>query len=190
MGLAVSLVSGDRESTVTQIARAVGIDDKHAAATPDAKRAFVAALQARGAVVAMIGDGINDAPGLARADVSIALGNAAALTQWTADAVVIGGDLARVAFAFRAARRTFRVIRQNLGWALVYNVVAIPLAVSDHLSPLAAAIGMSVSSLIVVGNAWRLSRMNRIEPAAAPPANVIAQWSPTVRYRAPGAAIR
>jgi len=190
MGVAVSLVSGDRESTVTQIAQAAGIDDKHAAATPEAKRAFVAALQARGAVVAMIGDGVNDAPGLARADVSIALGNAAALTQWTADAVVIGGDLARVAFAFRAARRTFRVIRQNLGWALVYNVVAIPLAVSDHLSPLAAAVGMSVSSLVVVGNAWRLSRMSRIEPAEAPPSTTDAQWSPTVRYHAPSAAIR
>jgi Cu2+-exporting ATPase len=190
MGLAASLVSGDRASTVAQIARAVGIDDWHAATTPDAKRAFVAALQARGAVVAMVGDGINDAPGLARADVSIALGNAAALTQWTADVVVIGGDLARVAFAFRAARRTFRIIRENLAWALVYNVVAIPLAVSDHLSPLAAAVGMSVSSLVVVGNAWRLSRMNALETVAAQPSAPDARWSPTVRYHAPGAAIR
>jgi len=189
MGLRVSLVSGDRESTVAQIAQAVGIDDQHAATKPDAKRAFVAALQARGAVVAMIGDGLNDAPGLARADVSIALGNAAALTQWTADAVMIGGDLARIAFAFRAARRTFRVIRENLGWALVYNLLAIPLAVSDHLSPLAAAVGMSVSSLVVVGNAWRLAGMNRIEPADAPPSMADAQWSSTVRYHAPSAAI-
>jgi Cu2+-exporting ATPase len=190
MGLAVSLVSGDRESTVTQIARAVGIVDSHAGATPDAKRAFIATLQARGAVVAMVGDGINDAPGLARADVSIALGNAATLTQWTADVVVIGGDLARVAFAFRAARRTFRVIRENLGWALVYNVVAIPLAVTDHLSPLAAAVGMSVSSLVVVGNAWRLSRMNRLETRTELPSTADAQWSPTLRYHAPSAATR
>jgi len=112
------------------------------------------------------------------------------LTQWTADVVVIGGNLARVTFAFRAARQTFRVIRENLGWALVYNVVAIPLAVSDHLSPLAAAVGMSVSSLVVVGNAWRLSRMSRIEPAEAPPSTTDAHWSPTVRYHAPSAAIR
>jgi Cu2+-exporting ATPase len=190
MGLHVSLVSGDRESTVMQIARAVGIDDWHAAASPDAKRAFVGALQARGAIVAMVGDGINDAPGLARANVSIALGNAATLTQWTADAVVLGGDLTRVAFALRAARRTFRVIRENLVWALGYNLVAIPLAASDHLSPLAAAVGMSVSSLVVVGNAWRLSRMSRIELPVVRPSPADARWSPTVRYHAPGTVIR
>jgi len=190
MGLRVSLVSGDRESTVMQIARAAGIDDWHAAASPDSKRAFVGALQALGAVVAMVGDGINDAPGLARANVSIALGNAATLTQWTADAVVLGGDLTRISFALRAARQTFRVIRQNLGWALAYNIVAIPLAASDHLSPLAAAVGMSVSSLVVVGNAWRLSRMSRIEPSVARPSPADAHWSPTARYHAPSTANR
>jgi len=175
---------------VMQIARAAGIDDWHAAASPDSKRAFVGALQALGAVVAMVGDGINDAPGLARANVSIALGNAATLTQWTADAVVLGGDLTRISFALRAARQTFRVIRQNLGWALAYNIVAIPLAASDHLSPLAAAVGMSVSSLVVVGNAWRLSRMSRIEPSVARPSPADAHWSPTARYHAPSTANR
>jgi Cu2+-exporting ATPase len=169
-GLDVSLVSGDRAATVAHVAQCVGIADWHAGATPDDKRSYIEALQRRGAIVAMVGDGINDAPGLARADVSLALGSAATLTQWTADAVVLGDDLARVAFALEAARRTFGVIRQNLGWALAYNVVAIPLAVSGHLSPLAAAIGMSLSSLVVVGNAWRLSRLVRDESAdlAAP----------------------
>ena len=169
-GIGVSIVSGDRPGAVAHFARAVCVDDWHGDAKPDDKRAFVAALQRRGATVAMVGDGVNDAPGLARADVSIALGSAAALTQWTADAVVLGDDLARVAFALRAARRTFRVIRQNLGWALAYNLVAIPLAASGHLSPLAAAIGMSASSLLVVGNAWRLSRMGREDGAADRPA--------------------
>jgi Cu2+-exporting ATPase len=193
MRLHVLLVSGDREATVRQAADAAGISDWRAGASPDDKRACVAALQAQGAVVAMVGDGINDAPGLARANVSIALGNAATLTQWTADVVVLGGDLERVAVALRAARRTFRVIRQNLGWALAYNIVAIPLAVSDHLSPLAAAVGMSVSSLVVVGNAWRLSRTNRIEDEPDRSHGVTSietTWSPAAGSRSPLAAAR
>jgi Cu2+-exporting ATPase len=161
MGLRVSMLSGDREATVRHVAAALGIDDWRASASPDDKRAYVGALQAQGAIVAIVGDGINDAAALARADLSIALGNAATLTQWTADAVVLGSDLARIAFALRAARQTFRVIRQNIGWAIGYNVIAIPLAACDLLSPLAAAVGMSVSSLVVVGNAWRLSRLGR-----------------------------
>ena len=173
-GLGVTIVSGDRPAAVAHFARAVGIDGWHGDAKPDDKRAIIATLQRRGETVAMVGDGVNDAPGLARADVSIALGSAAALTQWTADAVVLGDDLARVAFALQAARRTFRIIRQNLGWALVYNLVAIPLAASGHLSPLAAAVGMSASSLLVVGNAWRLSRMAReggdVHPVPVDPA--------------------
>jgi Cu2+-exporting ATPase len=159
LGLHVSILSGDCAAAVAHVAGAIGVADWRADAAPDFKRASIAALQEQGAVVAMIGDGVNDAPSLARADVSMALGNAAALTQWTADVVVLGDHLARVAYAFSAARRTFRVIRQNLGWALVYNAIAIPFAAAGYLSPLAAAAGMSASSLLVVGNAWRLSRL-------------------------------
>jgi len=155
-GIGVSIVSGDHAGAVRRVAKAVGVDEWHADARPDAKQSIVASLQRRGAVVAMVGDGINDAPGLARADVSLTLGSAAALAQWTADVVVLGDELDGVAFALQAARRAFRVIRQNLAWALAYNAVAIPLAATGHLSPLAAAAGMSASSLIVVGNAWRL----------------------------------
>jgi len=155
-GIGVSIVSGDHAGAVRRVAKAMGVDEWHADARPDAKQSIVASLQRRGAVVAMVGDGINDAPGLARADVSLTLGSAAALAQWTADVVVLGDELDGVAFALRAARRAFRVIRQNLAWALAYNAVAIPLAATGHLSPLAAAAGMSASSLIVVGNAWRL----------------------------------
>jgi Cu2+-exporting ATPase len=166
-GLAVSIVSGDRAPAVERVARAVGVDDWHADAAPEDKQSIVASLQRRGGVVAMIGDGINDAPGLARADVSLTFGSAATLTQWTADAIVLGDDLAGVAFALRMARRTFRVIRQNVGWALVYNAIAIPLAATGHLSPLVAAVGMSASSLVVVGNAWRLSHPARVRSASA-----------------------
>jgi Cu2+-exporting ATPase len=159
MGIAVSLVSGDRRATVEHVARSVGIDAWEADAAPETKRAFVAARQREKSVVAMIGDGINDAPSLAQADVSLSLGSASALTQWTADIVVLGQDLRAVGVAFQAARRSFRVIRQNLTWAFIYNAVAIPLAATGHLTPLAAALGMSASSILVVANAWRLTRL-------------------------------
>jgi len=171
-GLQVAILSGDRAANVASAARAVGVADWRADATPEDKRSFVAALQRRGGVVAMIGDGINDAPSLARADVSIAQGEAAAFTQWNADVIVVGDDLGAAAFALAAARRTFRVIRQNLGWALVYNLLAIPLAATGHLSPLLAAAGMSASSLIVVANAWRLSRLVPSRPPARAPFSI------------------
>jgi P-type Cu2+ transporter len=159
MGVAVALVSGDRRATVEHVARSAGIDDWHSDAGPEAKRAYIAARQRDGRIVAMVGDGINDAPSLAQADVSLSLGRATALTQWTADIVVLGDDLRDVGVAIRTARRSFRVIRQNLIWAFAYNAIAIPLAATGHLTPLAAALGMSASSILVVANAWRLTRI-------------------------------
>ncbi|HSC22157.1 MAG TPA: heavy metal translocating P-type ATPase [Casimicrobiaceae bacterium] len=167
-GLRVSILSGDRAANVAHVAAAVGVASWRAEATPQDKRAHVAMLQRNGAVVAMAGDGINDAPSLACADVSIAHGSAAPFTQWTADVVVPGGDLGAIGFTLGAARRTFRVIRENVAWALVYNAVAIPLAATGHLTPLVAAAGMSASSLFVVANALRLAR---VAPAAATPAH-------------------
>jgi P-type Cu2+ transporter len=158
--VAVSILSGDDPATVVHVASKVGIANVRAGAPPEDKQAFIAALQQRGDVVAMIGDGVNDAPGLARADVSIAFGDAATLARWTADIVVPGDDAKRIALALDTARRTFRVVRENLGWALVYNAVAIPLAALGFLSPLAAAAGMSASSLAVVVNAARLARVD------------------------------
>ncbi len=158
LGLRVTVLSGDREAPVRRIAQDAGIAHWRADARPADKRAFIEARQREGATIAMIGDGINDAPALAQADVSVALGQASALAQWTADIVVLGDDVGKVGNAFAMARRTFAVIRQNLGWAAAYNVIAIPLAVTGHVSPLAAAIGMSVSSLVVVANALRLMK--------------------------------
>jgi Cu2+-exporting ATPase len=176
-GIAVSLLSGDRVATVRGVAQAVGIVDYRGDARPDDKRARIAELQRGGAIVAMIGDGINDAPGLALANVSLSFGSAATLTQWTADVVVLGDDLPQVAEAIIHARRTFRVIRQNLGWAFAYNLVAIPLAATGQLSPLAAALGMSLSSLLVVANTLRLLRGTRADDA---PANTTAAPITTV----------
>ena len=159
MGIGVSMLSGDRTPTVAHVAHSIGIGEFRGDAQPAAKLAEVASLQRAGAVVAMVGDGVNDAPSLARADVSLSFGSAATLTQWTADIVLAGDDLRGVVVSIAQARRMVRVIRQNLAWAFAYNVVAIPLAATGQLTPLAAAIGMSLSSLLVVANALRLARV-------------------------------
>jgi Cu2+-exporting ATPase len=159
LGITPVLLSGDRAVTVAVAAAACGIADARGDATPEDKRAAIAALQAGGAVVAMAGDGINDAPGLAQAQVSVSLGSATPLAQWTADVVVLSDALPRIGEAIAHARRTFRVVRQNLGWAFVYNAIAIPAAAFGYVTPLAAAAGMSLSSLVVVGNALRVARI-------------------------------
>ena len=155
MGIGVSLWSGDRPATVAHVAQQVGIADFRGNAMPADKLDHVASLQQKGDVVAMVGDGINDAPSLAGANVSLSFGSAATLTQWTADVILADDDLRGVAESVARARKTLRVIRQNLGWAFGYNLVAIPLAATGQLSPLAAALGMSLSSLFVVANALR-----------------------------------
>jgi Cu2+-exporting ATPase len=160
MGVVPMILSGDRSATVEAVAAQVGIAGARGDAAPEDKRAAVAKLQAAGAVVAMIGDGINDAPSLAQANVSLSLGSATPLAQWTADIVVLRDDLQLVAGTLAHARRTFRVVRENLGWAFVYNAIAIPAAALGYVSPLAAAAGMSISSIVVVANALRVARMN------------------------------
>jgi Cu2+-exporting ATPase len=157
-GIATHLASGDAALRVDALARALSIDTARARQTPEDKLAFVRALQDAGRVVAMVGDGINDAPVLAGADVSIAIGSGAALAQRAADVVVTGGSLARIAGAVSLARRTRAVVRQNVGWALAYNVLALPAAVLGLVPPWMAALGMSLSSLAVTLNALRLAR--------------------------------
>jgi len=173
-GVVPMLLSGDRAETVASLAAALGIDHARGDASPLDKRAAVAALQAQGAVVAMVGDGINDAPSLAQAQVSVTLGSATPLAQWTADVVVLCDDLPRIAEAIRHARRTMRVVRENLGWAFVYNAIAIPAAALGFVTPLAAALGMSMSSLVVVANALRVARIAGSGKRAVPAATVCA----------------
>jgi Cu2+-exporting ATPase len=159
LGVTPVLLSGDRTVSVAAAAGALGIATARGEQLPDDKRAAIARLQADGAVVAMAGDGINDAPALAQAQVSVSLGSATPLAQWTADVVVLSDQLPRIADAIAHARWTMRVVRQNLAWASAYNAIAIPAAALGLVSPLVAAIGMSASSLVVVGNALRLSRL-------------------------------
>jgi P-type Cu2+ transporter len=157
-GLTVHLLSGDRALRVKNVAQELGINDGHtlAAQTPSQKLAYLEQLRKAGCHVAMIGDGVNDAPVLAAADVSIAMASGADLPRLTADAVLLSPKLATIVGAFQLARRTKRVIQQNFVWAILYNLIAIPLALVNVINPAWAAIGMGVSGLIVVLNSMRL----------------------------------
>jgi len=157
-GIALHLSSGDAQASVARFASALGLADAHARQTPEDKLACVRTLQQQGRVVAMVGDGLNDAPVLAGADVSIAIGDGTALAQRAADLVLTSPSLARVPEAIALARRTRRVIRQNLAWAVAYNLLALPLAAAGLVTPWLAALGMALSSLTVTLNALRLSR--------------------------------
>ena len=154
-GLRLHLVSGDDPALVEVLARRLGIESYAGGATPQDKFAFAERLQREGRVVAMIGDGLNDAPVLARADVSIAMGGGADAARLQADLVLLGERLGGVAEAFGTARAAMRVVRQNFGWALAYNAAALPLAAAGLIGPWEAALGMSASSFVVVLNAMR-----------------------------------
>jgi Cu2+-exporting ATPase len=160
-GLEVQVLSGDSAHAVERVARTLGIAQARGGCSPDDKLQAMRALQARGHSVAMVGDGLNDAPVLAGAQVSFALGQAVPLAQAQSDFVLMASELMPVANTVLLARRTMRVVRQNLGWALVYNAVCVPLAVAGLLPAWAAGLGMAASSLLVVGNALRLSRVER-----------------------------
>jgi Cu2+-exporting ATPase len=143
---------------VRSLAACLGITRVEAGASPQRKQEYVRELQSRGARVAMVGDGVNDAPVLAQANVSVAMDGGADLAQLRADAVLLSGSLADLVNAVEVARHTRRVMVQNVAWALGYNLVAVPLAILGLVTPLAAAIGMAASSIVVVGNASRLRR--------------------------------
>ena len=158
-GKHVILLSGDQQSVTQAIAAELGIPAAYGEFLPEQKLDFVRRLQGEGAVVAMVGDGINDAAVLRAADVSFAMGSGAALAQSHADTVLLSGRLASVREAAQAATQTMRVIRQNLAWATLYNVLAIPAAGLGLLTPWLSGIGMSLSSALVVANALRLRRI-------------------------------
>ncbi len=160
-GLQVAVVSGDRRPAVVSVARLVGIDRAVAEVFPEGKVEEIRRLQAEGRRVAFVGDGVNDAPALAQADVGIALGTGTDVAIEAGHVLVLGGDVRLVPEALHLARKTFWVIAQNLTWAFAYNVLMIPLAVAGKISPLVAAAAMAGSSVTVVGNAVRLRRFGR-----------------------------
>jgi len=159
-GIQIHLLSGDAAITVDSFAKEVGILHSAARQNPDQKQAYLKALQSQGHSIAMIGDGINDALVLASADVSIAMGSGAAIAQRSADMIICGEKLDRLLAARAIAIKTQAIIRQNLGWALLYNLVGIPVTAMGFIHPGFAALGMVTSSLLVSVNALRLRKVS------------------------------
>ena len=157
-GVKLHILSGDAQQAVDDVARRLGIPDAHGGLVPEGKHAFLRRLQADGETIAMVGDGVNDAPVLAQAQVSVAMGGGADLARANADVVLLGSDLGALPQGVGIARRTLAVVRQNLAWSFAYNFIAIPLAMFGWITPWMAGIGMSASSLLVVLNALRLQR--------------------------------
>jgi Cu2+-exporting ATPase len=157
LGVQTWLLSGDRPAAAQQVGQAVGVDHVIAGASPEQKLAEVIALQGRGLHLAMVGDGLNDGPVLARADTSFALGHAAPLAQAQSDYVIQSGQVMDVVHTLTLARDTMRIVRQNLLWAAGYNAVCVPLALLGYMPPWLAGLGMAGSSLLVILNALRLA---------------------------------
>lgn len=156
-GIQTLLLSGDREQAVTSMAEHVGIQDYHAAMTPIEKTQKLETLKAKGHRVLMVGDGLNDAPSLAAADISISPSSALDIAQNTADIVFQGEELGAILTVWQTAKQSTMLVKENFALAVVYNIIAIPLAVLGYVTPLVAAIAMSGSSLLVIGNSFRLN---------------------------------
>ena len=153
------LLTGDAAAPSARVAEVTGITDVQSRMRPEQKLAYIREQEAAGRVVAMVGDGLNDSPVLAGAAVSVAMGTAAQLSKFNADIVLTSNSLDVLRRGLAQAKKTTSVIRQNLSWALMYNVIAIPAAAAGYVAPWMAAIGMSLSSLLVVLNSRRLRRL-------------------------------
>jgi len=156
MGIRIVMLTGDHENSAYHVARAVGIEEVHARLLPQEKALFVKTEQEKGHIVVMAGDGINDAIALAQSNIAIAMGNGTDIAISVSDVVLMDEKPQSIYDAYRISRRTYRAVKENLSLSLLYNAIAIPLAVSGYVTPLVAALSMSLSSLVVVGNSMRI----------------------------------
>ena len=152
------ILTGDKKEAAHLLAEQIGIDEVYAEVLPEDKTHIIKSLQDKGEIVCMLGDGINDAPAIAQADVGVAMGTGTDIVMETGDIILVKGDLRKLNQTFSLAKKTFRKIRQNLFWASIYNLIAIPLAIFGVLHPVLAEAAMAISSINVVGNSNRLSR--------------------------------
>jgi Cu+-exporting ATPase len=187
LGLRPVLLTGDDEATARTVADQVGIDEVIADVLPADKARVVARLQAEGRVVAMVGDGVNDAPALAQADLGLAVGTGTDVAVEASDLTLVSGDLRGAADAIRLSRRTLRTIKVNLFWAFAYNVVLVPVAFLGFLNPLFAGAAMAASSVFVVSNSLRLRRFQAQRTDAAPPADTPPTDTPPTAAATPAA---
>ncbi|MCP4041395.1 MAG: cation-translocating P-type ATPase, partial [Gammaproteobacteria bacterium] len=160
-GMRLTLLSGDRQPVAQAIARRLGGMEVIAEVLSEDKDRKIREVQSRPRKVVMVGDGINDAPALVRADVGIAMGSGTDVSIASADIVLMGSDLDKVRLAAALSRRTLRTIRQNIGISITYNLIMVPLAMAAIVTPLVAAISMPISSLLVIGNAARIRTLFR-----------------------------
>jgi Cu+-exporting ATPase len=159
LGIKVVMLTGDHEASATKVANAVGINTVHAKLLPEDKARHIQQYHQNGHIVVMAGDGVNDAIALASSDIAIAMGNGADVAISVSDVVLLDEKPLSIYEAFKLSRRTYRAVKENLGFSLVYNVVTVPLAILGFVNPLVAALSMSLSSLVVVGNSMRIKRV-------------------------------
>jgi len=156
LGIKVLMLTGDHEQSAQKVAKEVGIEEVHAKLLPQEKSALIQSFQENGEVVVMVGDGINDAIALAQSNIAIAMGQGADVAINVSDVVLLDEKPGSIFEAYKISRRTFTAVKENLGFSLLYNVIAVPLAVAGFVNPLVAALSMSLSSLVVVGNSMRI----------------------------------